>query len=121
MVGINVIGAWNLASHHRLLLYHQGSNCTLKSFAGIPSKQLLILAKKYDSHKLITIDNMVSQSVSDMSQSPESTVTTKKRKWKYQKWMNKEPEPVSIVYYANGGAHPLCQCSVTMRNRTRKI
>ena len=85
----------------------------------ILSKQPLILAKRYDSSELITIDNRVSQSVSNMNYSTESTVTTKKKKWEYQEWMNKELVP--IIYDANDGANPLCRFPVTTSNRTKNI
>ena len=119
LVGINVVDTWKLASHHRLLSYRQGRNCTILSFAGILAKQLLVLAKKYHSRETITCDNANMQSVSDMSNDVDYSVqVTKKRKWPYKEWMTEDP--ICILTDSNGGQHPLCKFPVTVGKSNKK-
>ena len=119
MVGINVVDTWKLASHHRLLSYRQGKNCTVSSFSGILVKQLLVLANKYSSRETLIFEDTTLQSVSDMSSDIESLIkVNKKRKWKYLDWMTEAP--ISIPSDSNGGLHPLFKFPVTIGGKANK-
>ena len=119
LVGINVVDTWKLASHHRLLSYCQGKNCTISLFVGILAKQLLVLANKHSSRETLVIDNATMQSVSDMSSDIESVMkVNKKRKWNYLDWMTEDP--ISITCDSNGGLHPLCKFLVTIGGKANK-